>query len=109
MERIRPFWRIVLGFIIFCFCVAGTNNLFMGESYGAFAFWWAFFVAYIFLCVKIKYDDPVRSMRDLMAEQIGKSQSEEPTDAHDRASQREAELASLRKKLDEISDAGTEK
>lgn len=74
MERIRPFWRIVLGFVIFCFCVAGTNNLFMGESYGAFAFWWAFFVAYIFLCVKIKYDDPVRSMRDLMARQVEEEQ-----------------------------------
>ena len=75
MERIRPFWRIVLGFVIFCFCVSGTSNLFMGGSYGSFAFWWAFFVAYIFLCVKIKYDDPLRSMRDLMARQVEEEQA----------------------------------
>lgn len=105
MERIRPFWRIVLGFVIFCFCVSGTSNLFMGGSYGSFAFWWAFFVAYIFLCVKIKYDDPLRSMRDLLAEQAesGHKRNEDPPDT-DRIAALEAELAKLREQIQSDKD-----
>ena len=109
MSRIKPFWRIVLGFLIFCVFVYNSNSMIMGEGAAGFAFWGAFLASYIFVAIKVPYDDPLRSMRDLMAEQIGKSQSEETTDAQDRVSQMEAELASLRKKLDEISDAGTEK
>lgn len=71
MSKIKPFWRIVIGFIILCVCVYYTNMLTMGgASWFDFAFWWALFVAYVFLAIKIKYDDPLRSMRDLLAQQI---------------------------------------
>lgn len=69
MSKIKPFWRIVIGFIILCVCVYCTNMLSFGASWFAFAFWWALFVAYVFLAIKIKYDDPLRSMRDLLAQQ----------------------------------------
>lgn len=70
MEKIRPFWRIVIGFLIFCLCVRNTGMLAFGTGWFAFSFWWAFFAAYVFLAIKIKYDDPLRSMRDLMRDQL---------------------------------------
>ena len=69
MEKIKPFWRIVIGAAIFFNAVYRSSNLAFGGSFFGFAVWWAALVAHIFLCVKIKYDDPVRSMRDLMAQQ----------------------------------------
>ena len=109
MSRIKPFWRIVLGFLIFCVFVYNSNSMIMGEGAAGFAFWGAFLASYVFVAIKVPYDDPLRSMRDLMAEQMGKSQPEEESEERGRVSQLEAELAALRKKLDEISDAGTEK
>ena len=67
MSKIRPFWRIVLGFLIFLACVYNTNMLPFEHNIAAFAVWWAGLAAYIFCAVKIPYDDPLRSMRDLMA------------------------------------------
>lgn len=81
MEKIKPFWRIVIGAAIFFNAVYSSSNLAFGGSFFGFAVWWAALVAYIFLCVKIKYDDPVRSMRDLMAQQA----------AHEREAQLQAE------------------
>ena len=69
MSKIKPFWRIVLGFVILCLFVYNSNMMAMGEGFGGFAFWGAFFAAYIFAAIKIPYDDPLRSMRDLMARQ----------------------------------------
>ena len=100
MAQIKPFWRIVLGFIIFCFCVYSTSNMAMGGSAFAFAFWWAFFSAYVFLAVKIKYDDPLRSMRDLIAEQAAQ-ESERKDAAREQIADLEAQIEDLRKKVDE--------
>lgn len=69
MAKIKPFWRVVIGAAIFFNAIYNSSNLAFGGSFFGFAVWWAALVAYIFLCVKIKYDDPVRSMRDLMAQQ----------------------------------------
>lgn len=70
MEKIRPFWRIVIGLLILGICVYYTNMLTFGNNWFAFAFWWALLAAYIFLAVKIKYDDPLRAMRDIMQKQM---------------------------------------
>ncbi|MBQ6396982.1 MAG: hypothetical protein IJI06_02415 [Oscillospiraceae bacterium] len=70
MSRIKPFWRIVLGFLILCVFVYNSNMMAMGDGFWGFAFWGAFLAAYIFAAIKIPYDDPVRSMRDLMAQQV---------------------------------------
>lgn len=69
MSKIKPFWRIVIGVCIFFNAVFCSSNMAFGGSFFGFAFWWAALAAYIFLCIKIPYDDPVRSMRDLMARQ----------------------------------------
>lgn len=69
MSNIKPFWRIVIGACILFNAVFCSSNLAFGGSFVGFAVWWAGLVAYIFLCIKIPYDDPVRSMRDLMARQ----------------------------------------
>lgn len=69
MSKIKPFWRIVLGFLILCVFVYNSNMMAMGDGFWGFAFWGAFLAAYIFAAIKIPYDDPLRSMRDLMAQQ----------------------------------------
>ena len=46
-----------------------------GDNWFAFSFWWAFFAAYVFLAVKVKYDDPIRSMRDILAQQVEQKES----------------------------------
>ena len=102
MSKIKPFWRIVLGFVILCLFVYNSNMMAMGEGFGGFAFWGAFFAAYIFAAIKIPYDDPLRSMRDLMAQQTARQQEENPAPdpaAADRIAALEKELASLREQL----------
>lgn len=77
MEKIRPFWRIVIGFLILCVCVYSTNVLPYNNNWFGFASSWAFLAAYIFLAVKVKYDDPLRSMRDMMQKQMEQQPEEE--------------------------------
>ncbi len=108
MSRIKPFWRIVLGFLILCAFVYNSNMMAMGDGFGGFAFWGAFLVAYIYAAIKIPYDDPLRSMRDLMAQQTAKQQEEKPVpdpDAADRVAALEKELADLKKRLEERGDS----
>ena len=102
MSKIKPFWRIVLGFLILCLFVYNSNMMAMGEGFGAFAFWGAFLVAYIYAAIRIPYDDPLRSMRDLMARQAAQKAEEKPDPdpaAADRIAALEKELASLREQL----------
>ena len=84
MERIKPFWRIVIGFLIFDVCVYYSNMIAYGDNWFAFSFWWAVFVAYVFLAVKVKYDDPLRSMRDIVAQQVEQKASAAKTQQADR-------------------------
>ena len=78
----------------------------MTGSYADFAFWWAVLAAYIFLCVKIKYDDPLRSMRDLIAEQAaqGNARKQEDADAREKIAKLEAELAAMKDRLSDRDD-----
>ena len=102
MSKIKPFWRIVLGFVILCLATYNSSMLAFDGSFFAFAFWWAFLVAYIFAAIKIPYDDPLRSMRDLMAQQAAQKAEEKPAPdpaAEDRIAALEKELASLREQL----------
>lgn len=96
VEKIKPFWRIVIGLCLLSLCVYNTNMLTFGGNFFAFAFWWAVLAAYIFLAVKIKYDDPLRSMRDLIAAQTAEqaaSQSPAEEARAKREAEREAEAA----------------
>lgn len=106
MSKIKPFWRIVLGFLILCVFVYNSNMMAMGDGFWGFAFWGAFLAAYIFAAIKIPYDDPLRSMRDLMAQQAAdekarREQEAAPKEqnAEDRIAALEAELAALRDQL----------
>lgn len=89
MSKIKPFWRIVIGAIFLFNIVWASNDLAFGGSFFGFAFWVAALAAYIFLAIKIPYDDPVRSMRDLMAQQ-----------AEDEKVRREQEQAAAAKKAE---------
>lgn len=105
MSKIRPFWRIVIGAILLLNLVWTSNELAFGGSFVGFAFWGAALAAYIFLAIKIPYDDPVRSMRDLMARQAeeqaaGKADAPAASqDAQTRIAALEAELADLKEQL----------
>lgn len=103
MSKIKPFWRIMIGLAIFFNFVYSSSAMNIGQgSFFAFAFWGAALAAYIFLCVKIKYDDPLRSMRDLMAQQAQQKAEEKPAPdpaAEDRIAALEKELSSLREQL----------
>ena len=100
MHRIRPFWRIVIGLLI-GFAVF-INIVDMAEHGPAgFIFWAAFLVAYIFAAVRVPYDDPLRSMRDLLAQQA----AEKAEAGKDPASDRDADrIAALEKELSELRD-----
>ena len=89
MSKIRPFWRVVLGLLILSVCVYNTSMLPFEHNIAAFAVWWAGLAAYIFCAIKIPYDDPLRSMRDLMA----RREAEE-------AQRREAEQAAEKAKAE---------
>lgn len=69
MSKIKPIWRIVLGSLILLVFVYSSNAMSFGGSPFAFAFWGAAFVTFLIFAIRIKYDDPLRSMRDLMARQ----------------------------------------
>lgn len=101
MSKIKPFWRVVIGAIIFFSAVYSSSNLAFGGSFFGFAVWWAALVAYIFLCVKIKYDDPVRSMRDLMAQQAADEAARREKARADAAAKAEAERAAEKARQDE--------
>lgn len=101
MSKIKPFWRIVIGACILFNAMFCSSNLAFGGSFVGFAVWWAGLIAYVFLCFKIPYDDPVRAMRDLMAQQAAekKNAPEASQDAQARIEALEAELADLKEQL----------
>lgn len=101
MAKIKPFWRVVIGAAIFFNAIYNSSNLAFGGSFFGFAVWWAALVAYIFLCVKIKYDDPVRSMRDLMAQQAADEAARREKARADAAAKAETERAAEKARQDE--------
>ena len=95
MSKIKPFWRIVIGAWILFNALYCSSNLAFGGSFFGFAVCWAALVAYIFLCIKIPYDDPVRSMRDLMAQQAAEEQARREQARVDAAAKAEADRQAL--------------
>ena len=69
MSKIKPFWRIVIGFLLLLAVVYSSNMLSFGGSFVGFAVWVAGLIVYIYFAIKVPYDDPLRSMRDLIAQQ----------------------------------------
>lgn len=103
MSRIRPIWRIVLGFIFLCCVMYSSSELPFNKNFVGFAVTVAAFVTYVVFAIKTPYDDPLRSMRDLIAQQT-KQDSEQKAnenDAQKRIDALEEELAKLRERLDE--------
>lgn len=69
MSKIKPFWRVVLGLLLLFTVVWSSNELAFGGSFVGFAVWVSVLIVYIYFAIKIPYDDPLRSMRDLIAQQ----------------------------------------
>ena len=69
MSKIKPFWRIVIGFLILMVVVYDSNMMTYNGNYMAFAFSLSCLVVFIYFAIRIPYDDPLRSMRDLLAQQ----------------------------------------
>ena len=77
MSKIKPFWRIVIGLLLLFTVVWSSNNLAFGGSFVGFAVWVAVLIVYIYFAVKVPYDDPLRSMRDLIAQQAEQNRQQE--------------------------------
>lgn len=69
MSKIKPFWRIVIGFLILMVVVYGSNMMTYNGNFMGFAFPLSCLVVFIYFAIRIPYDDPLRSMRDLLAQQ----------------------------------------
>lgn len=69
MSKIKPFWRIVIGFLILMVVVYGSNMMTYNGNFIGFAFPLSCLIVFIYLAIRIPYDDPLRSMRDLLAQQ----------------------------------------
>ena len=98
MKKIKPIWRIVIGFLLLCSVVTQSNMMTYGGEFWRFAVAVACFVVYVCFAIKIPYDDPLRSMRDLMAQQA-QEQAKAPAPDAERLAALEAELAELRQQL----------
>ncbi len=101
MSKIKPFWRVVLGFLILMAVVASSNELSFGGSFLGFAVSVAGLIVYIYFAIRVPYDDPLRSMRDLMAQQAEQTEAQKKAAVSDqeRLAALEAELAELRQQL----------
>lgn len=95
MSKIKPFWRIVIGLFILFDAMVCSSNLAFGGSFFGFAVCWAALVAYVFLCIKIPYDDPIRSMRDLMAQQAEDEKAHQEQTRAEAAAKADAERQAL--------------
>ena len=102
MSKIKPFWRIVIGLLLLFNVVMTSNRMAMQEGgFFAFAFWVAALVTFVVFAIRVPYDDPLRSMRDLLAQQQAEQKPEpeqDPSDA-DRIAALERELADLKAQL----------
>lgn len=92
MSRIKPVWRIVLGFLFLMAVVYNSSMLAFGGSFAGFAVMAALFVVYVVFAIRVPYDDPLRSMRDLMARQAEQAEQERGPDTAAVVSGREASL-----------------
>ena len=92
MAKIKPFWRVVLGFLILCVIVAEANAMPVTHNPFGFIVSVSFFSSYLYLAIRVPYDDPLRSMRDSMAEQAAQNRAAQaaPRPTPEEASERKA-------------------
>lgn len=101
MSRIKPIWRIVLGFLFLMAVVYNSSMLAFGGSFAGFAVMAALFVVYVVYAIKTPYDDPLRSMRDLMAQQQAQAEQEKAEAARKVEADRQARLDAARAEREE--------
>lgn len=98
MEKIRPFWRIVIGLFLFMMVVYSSNMMNMGIGNPLlFPFYCAALVTWIYVCIRVKYVDPVRAIYEL---ELAKK-TEADTEAAKRQDEREAEEAKRKAEREE--------
>lgn len=101
MNKIKPFWRVVLGFLILMMVVASSNELSFGGSFLGFAVSVAGLIVYIYFAIRVPYDDPLRSMRDLMARQQAQAEQEKAEVDRKAEADRQARLDAARAEREE--------
>ena len=78
MEKIRPLWRIIIGFFLFSWWVYVSNEMIMQlVSYFVWVFWTAAFATWIYLCFRVKYVDPARALLELELEKKSAREAEQ--------------------------------
>ena len=99
MEKIRPFWRIVIGLFLFMMVVYSSNMMNMGIGNPLlFPFYGAALVTWIYVCIRVKYVDPVRAIYEL---ELAKK-AEADIEAAKRQAERESEEARRKAELEEF-------
>ena len=93
MSKIKPFWRIVIGFWMLTNCLYYSSTIAERNNWIGFCFWGAAFATYVYFAIKIKYDDPVRSMRDILQAQTEEKSSLENQRLKKLEQKREAEAS----------------
>ena len=69
MEKVRPFWRFIISFIWLFIFIFQTNAMVIGEmTYFKWSIATAAFATWIYLCLKVKYVDPLRVLMEIELE-----------------------------------------
>lgn len=90
MEKIRPFWRIVIGLFLFMMVVYSSNMMNMGIGNPLlFPFYGAALVTWIYVCIRVKYVDPVRAIYELEFAKKTEADAERDAEEANRKSERE--------------------
>ena len=92
MEKIRPFWRIIIGLFLFTQVVYASSMMNMGRGNPLlFPFYGAALVTWIYLCIRVKYVDPVRALYELELEKKAALDAELKQQREEREAKRKAE------------------
>lgn len=90
MEKIRPFWRIVIGLFLFMMVVYSSNMMNMGIGNPLlFPFYGAALVTWIYVCIRVKYVDPVRAIYELELAKKTEADAERNAEEANRKSERD--------------------
>lgn len=99
MEKIRPFWRIVIGLFFFSMVVYASNMMTMGQGNPLlFPFYCAALVTWIYVCIRVKYVDPARVLLEMELEKKAAADAE----AAKRQAERDAEEARRKAEREEF-------
>lgn len=103
MEKIKPLWRIIIGFFLFSWWVYVSNEMVMQlVSYPVWVFWTAAFVTWIYLCFRVKYIDPIRGLYELELERQQAAKAAADAEVQHRREEREAKEARRKAELQEF-------